>query len=150
MQSFRWLGIGLAGLGVGLVINSLLGPLAGDVIRYHYHFSETLQNQGIGLDAVSLALVAPLSLGPAILAFRSHPSAPVLALGPAIYTMYMSVQYVVGPEYLVLPGNNEQFFLFHVGLFILGGMIALRAWTGFTTDGLPPQTRNAKRALGGF
>ena len=91
----RWLGVGLLLLGAGLVINSLLGPLVGDVIQYR--FSESMINQGIGLDAVSLIFVAPLSVYAGILVLRGRSSGFVLALGPAVYTMYMSVQYVIGP-----------------------------------------------------
>jgi hypothetical protein len=32
----------------------------------------------------------------------------------------MSIQYVVGPEYLTLPGNNERFFVLHLALLIAG------------------------------
>lgn len=146
MRPHGWLGIGLIVLGVALVANALLGPLVGDLIRYH--FSETLLNQGIGLDAASLFFVAPLSVGAGVLMLSGHPAAPVIALGPAIYTAYMSVQYVVGPEYLVLPGNNERFFPFHLGLFILAGTIAVRAWAVIDPQGLPPGSQRGARGFG--
>jgi hypothetical protein len=143
----RWLAFGLITLGGGLVANSLLGPLIGDVIRYR--FSETLLNQGIGLDAASLFLVAPLSVGAGILVLRGHPAGPVLALGPAIYAAYMSVQYAVGPEYLVLAGNNERFFPFHLGLFVLAIVVAVGAWAEVDPQDLPPVSRRAARWSGG-
>jgi hypothetical protein len=146
MRSHPWLGIGLIALGVGLVANSLLGPLLGDLIRYR--FSETLLNQGVGLDAASLVFVAPLSVGAGVLVLRGHPAGPVLALGPAIYAAYMSVQYAVGPEYLVLPGNNERFFPLHLGLFILADAIAVRAWAAIDPEGLPPRSRRGARWFG--
>ena len=145
--SHRWLAVGLIALGAGLVANSLLGPLIGDVIRYR--FSETLLNQGIGLDAASLFLVAPLSVGAGILVLRGHPAGPILALGPAIYAAYMSVQYAVGPEYLVLAGNNERFFPFHLGLFVLAIVVAVGAWAGVDPQNLPPVSRRAARWSGG-
>jgi hypothetical protein len=146
-RAHRWLAIGLVALGAGLFTNSLLGPLIGDVIRYR--FSETLLNQGIGLDAASLFLVAPLSVSAGILTLRSHPAGPVLALGPAVYTAYMSVQYAIGPEYLELPGNNERFFPFHLLLFVLAILVAVGAWAAIDHENLPPMSRRAARRLGG-
>ncbi|MCI0438920.1 MAG: hypothetical protein L0177_07275, partial [Chloroflexi bacterium] len=138
-RSHRYLGFGLILLGVALIANSLLGPLASEMIEYH--FSETLINQGIGLDAVSLIVAAPLSIIAGVLALRGHSAAPALALGPAVYSLYMAVQYPIGPEYLSLPGNNERFFLFHVGLFIVGGAVELRAWTLIDHEPLPTLSR---------
>jgi hypothetical protein len=51
--SYGWLGFGVVALGVGLAMLALLGPLVFSVIDYRV--SETLRNQTIGLDAVSLA-----------------------------------------------------------------------------------------------
>ena len=50
----------LVALAVGFVVNSPLRPLGTDVVTYP--FSETLVNQTIGLEAVSLLVVAPWSL----------------------------------------------------------------------------------------
>ena len=50
----------LLALGAGLAVVALLGPLASGVIDYHV--TETLRNQTIGLDAVSLLAVSPLSV----------------------------------------------------------------------------------------
>jgi hypothetical protein len=123
----RWLGLGSIALGACLAVVSLLGPVALDVI--HYRITETLRNQTIGLDTVSLAVVAPLAVAIGVLALRRHPAAPVLALGPASYSVYMLTQYVVGPEYLRLPGNNERFFPLYLSLFVLAGALGLRAWS---------------------
>lgn len=125
--SQRGLGIALIGLGSGLGLNALLGPLAADVIRYR--FSETLVLQGIGLDLISLALVAPLCmvLGGALLRGRRRAALPALAVSS--YGAYMSIQYVIGPEYLELAGNNERFFAFHLSLFVLSLLTAVRSWT---------------------
>jgi hypothetical protein len=51
-RRFPWLAYGLFALAGGLVANSLFGPLVSETIRYHY--SDSLLNQGIGLDAVAL------------------------------------------------------------------------------------------------
>ena len=50
--------LGLMAIGVGLATVAVLGPLAAGVVDYHV--TETLRNQTIGLDAVSLLVVAPL------------------------------------------------------------------------------------------
>src|SRR4051812_40121205 len=60
-----WLARGLAGLAAGLALLAVLGPLVTGVVDYRV--SETLRHQTIGLDAVSLGLVAPLALAAAAL-----------------------------------------------------------------------------------
>lgn len=139
----RAAGPALLVLAAALAANSLLGPLAAGVIRYR--FSETLLRQGIGLDLVSLVVVAPLLTRAGFLALRGRPRAPVLALGPAAYVTYMAVQYAVGPEYLTLPGNNERFFALHVVLFALGLVLAAWAWSAVEAAGLAPTTRRGER-----
>jgi hypothetical protein len=144
----RWLGIGLIALAAGLSVNSLLGPLVTDVIRYHV--TTLLLNQTIGLDAVSLALVAPLSGVAGLLVFRAHPAAPVLAFAPAVYAAYMFPQYILGPDYLRLEGNNELLFPLHLALFSLGGAVALLAWRAVDAERLPPISRRKERLVGGL
>lgn len=82
-------------LGVGLITNSLLGPFVADAI--HYPLSESVLNQTVGLEAVSLFLAAPLCVLAGVLAINGRATGPILAFGPA-YTAYMFLQYVVGPE----------------------------------------------------
>jgi hypothetical protein len=137
------LAAGLFGLGAGLAANALLGPLGLEVIRYR--FSTTLTNQGIGLDAVALFGVAPLSVFAGIMVLRGHRAGAVLAFVPAAFTAYMAPQYAVGPEYLSLPGNNEQFFLLHLGLFILGVATIFGAWRAVDPARLAPASRASDR-----
>lgn len=143
---YGWLGFGLLGLGVGLGLVAILGPLLFGVI--HYRVTETYRNETIGLDAVSLALVTPAAIAVGVLALRRHVSAPVLALGPAAYSAYMLVQYVLGPQYLRLPGNNERFFPLFLALFILAGAIGIRAWNSIDLGRLPPLDVQRARLLG--
>lgn len=145
MSANRWLGIGLLGLGAGMAVNSLLGPLVTDAVRYHV--TTLLLNQTIGLDAVSLAIVVPLSVAAGVLALRAHPAAPLLALGPASYAAYMFPQYVVGPDYLRLPGNNELLFPLHVALFALGLALVVLAWSATDAERLP-SSRRRDRVVG--
>lgn len=125
-------------LGLALATNSLLGPLVGEVIRYHYGAS--MVNQAIGLDAVALLFATPLALVAAWLIHRDHPAGPVLALAPATFAAYMMPQYVVGPDYLGLPGNNEDFVLAHIAVFVLAVAVAVLAWRGIDRSRLLPGT----------
>lgn len=141
------LGRTLLALGPLLAANSLLGPLALEVIRYR--FSDSLLAQGIGLDAVSLVVVAPLAVAAGVLTLRRRPLGPVLGLGIGAYVAYMSVQYVVGPEYLDLPGNNERFVLLHLGLLVLGLVTTAGAWTVARRTPLPPASERGARRWAG-
>jgi len=142
-QASAVLGLGLIALGIGLAVVALLGPLVTGVIEYHV--TETLRNQTIGLDAVSLLIVAPLSLVAALLVFRRHVAGPALALGIGAYTSYMLVQYVLGPEYLRLPGNNELLFPLYLALFALGWIVVLAAWNALDTERVPHSRRRDRR-----
>ena len=133
-----WLAFGLIGIALGLGAVALLGPLATDVIDYHV--TETLRNQTIGLDAVSFLLVAPLSFLAAILVTRGRRAGAALALGVGAYTSYMFIQYVVGPEYERLPGNNELLFPLYLSLFTLGWLVFVGAWRA-----LEPGERSSSR-----
>jgi hypothetical protein len=139
--------VGIASIGLGLVLaaNALLGPLVGGVIAWH--FSESLLNQGLGLDAFSLAVVAPLAIVAGIGLVRGRPWAAAVAGSVATYTMYMSIQYVIGPEYLRDPGNSERFFVLYLALFIVGGGVALGAWHALRWILPPDRPRRRERAL---
>jgi len=137
-----WLAYALFGLAGGLVANTVLGPLFTGTIAYHY--SESLINQGIAVDAVALA-GAVIAVVAAFLVKRGHRAGPVLALIPGAFTAYMSPQYLIGPDYLGLPGNNERFFLLHLGLFVLGLGVILAAWSAVDREWLAPQSRVSDR-----
>ena len=130
-----WLPAWLLVLCVGLVVNVALGPLGVGAIRYH--FSTSMRNQLIGLDTVTLFVVVPMALVVAVMAVRRHPSASVMAIAPGLFVAYMLPQYVVGPDYLNLPGNNQRFFLLHLSLFVLGVAVAVIGWVTIDHDRLP-------------
>jgi hypothetical protein len=96
-----------------------------------------MRNQLIGLDLVALFVVAPLALLAGVLALRRHPSAPVLAIAPGLFVAYMLPQYIVGPDYLHIRGNNQRFFLLHLTLFVLGVAVTVIGWTTIDDDQLP-------------
>jgi hypothetical protein len=148
MQSTRWLGAGLITLGAAVAAGALLGPFGLEVI--HYRTSATTLNQIIGGDAAALLLVAPAAILVGLLAWRRHPAAPVLALAPASFAVYTATQLIVGQEYLRLPGNNERFFPLLLGIFLLGGAVALGAWSGIDPTRLPATSRRLDRMAGGL
>lgn len=129
--------ISLLLLGVALAVNSLLGPQFAQILVYP--FSETLLNQTRGLELFSLVVLVPLCVVAAILTWRRHPAASVLAFAPAAYVVYMFYQYIVGPSYDYVP----PFILFHLGIFIVGLAVLIRSWTMMAT--LPPLPHPAAR-----
>jgi hypothetical protein len=143
-----WLAVGLMILGAGAAVVGLLGPLVGEVIRYHA--SEGAVNQIVGGDVAGLLLVAPVSILAGILVWRRRLEGPVLALGPSVYALYMYSQLALGGDYIRYPGNSERFFPLYLGLFILAGAIAIRSWTMIDIHLLPPTRRWVDRILGVF
>jgi hypothetical protein len=139
----RWFPWALFAHAAGLVLTSLSGPLAMSAIDYRY--SETMLNQATGLDAFALLVVAPVAVGAGVLSLRGHRAGPLIALGPAVFALYMLVQYVIGPDYLAIDGNGERFFLWFVAQFVLSGAIAFQAWSLADT---PPTSDRQRRRRG--
>lgn len=136
MQSHRLLAIASVLLGLLVAASAILGPLWLDVIRQR--ISENVENQVIGADAVSLALVAPLAVIAGILWWREHRLAPLVALGPAIYAVYIYFQYILaGADYLRYEGNSESYFPLFYAVVLLGLIITVAAWRSIDTDSLP-------------
>ena len=147
-QRARWTCGALVALAAGVALAALLGPLTGGPI--HYHVSVDALNQVIGGDLVAVALVAPVSLFAALLAWRVHPAAPVVALGPAVFAVYTYTQLAIGGEYARYEGNSERFFILHLAIFVLGSAIALRSWASIKALRFPPMDRRSRRVLGWF
>jgi hypothetical protein len=89
--------LALLAMSIGNVATIALGPLVLGVVDYP--IGESVLNQLLGLEIVTLAVVVPWSAWSALRCLRGDPLGPVLAIGPAAYTAYMVAQYVVGPEY---------------------------------------------------
>lgn len=130
----------LIALGAGLALLSLLGPVGIEKIDYRIA-DQIVRSQLLGLDAVSLLIVAPLAVAAGVLALRGHPAWALLALGPALYAAYMVPQYVLGPDYLEREGNNERFFLLLLVLFVLALTAAVAAWGALSLDRLRTSAR---------
>ncbi len=143
-----WLAGGLIMLGFGAAAVALLGPLATEVIRYHA--SDGAVNQIAGGDVAGLVLVAPLSVVAGVLVWRRHRAGAVLALGPAVYALYMYAQLTLGGDVARYRGNSERFFPLFIGLFVLAGAIAIRAWITIDPATLPGHSRTIERVLGWY
>ncbi len=138
-------GIGLLFLGVLIATSAILGPLVLGVIKFHV--SAGAEAQLVGGEVVSLFVVAPLAVIAGVLWLRRNPLAPTLALGPAGYSLYMYVQYVVGAQYERYPGNNEYAFPLYVTLIILSWSIGLSAWRALASMPLPQLSSGTRRIL---
>ena len=145
-SSNRPLAGGLALLGGLVVLYAVLGPLVLDAI--HFRTSASGLNQIRGGDLAALAVVAPSCFAIAWLAWRGHPAAPVLALAPGLFAMYMYSQLILANEYLYRPGNVERFFPLLLGMFILAAAIVLRCWGLARSEQLPESTRRLQRGSG--
>jgi hypothetical protein len=143
----RWMALATVLLGLGAAAISLLGPLVTGTIEYHA--SDNAVNQIAGGDFAGLFLVAPVSLASAFLLWRQHRAGPVLAIGPAFYALYMYSQLAVSGDLAQYPGNSERFFLLYLGLFVLAGGIAIRAWS-LMEGNLPTPSRKMDRGLAWF
>lgn len=144
----RWLGAGLIVLGLGAALVALLGPLVLEVIEYHA--SEGAVNQVAGGDVAGLFLVAPVSIFAGALTWRGRIVGPVLGMGPAVYALYMYSQLALGGDVSRYPGNSELFFPLYLGLFLLGGAIAVSSWQAVETRMLAAASRWVDRAVAVF
>lgn len=124
-------------LAVLLVGNTLAGPLgAGSV---NYSVSGTLKYQLIGLELVTVLIVAPIATWSGVLLWSGRPAGAFLGFGPGSYTAYMFVQYVLGPNY----GHYRPAAFVHLGLFTLG--CAVTAWCWAAAGRHPVTTLGRKR-----
>ncbi len=125
-----------------LNLNTVLGPLVTGLVDYP--ISEGVRNQLIGLEIVTVLIIAPLCIAAGFLAIRGHRAAGVVGFGPAAYTAYMFVQYVLGPEY----ENYRLITLFQLGVFSFGVVLAMWAWTVIDNQSLPVFNRRTERRYG--
>jgi hypothetical protein len=146
MRSNRLLGAGLFSLGGLVIVYAVLGPLVLDVI--HFRTTASGLNQIRGGDLAALVVVVPICMAVGWLAWRGHRAAPVLALAPTIFAMYMYSQLILGNEFLHLPGNVERFFGLLLAMFLLATVVAVRCWGLTRPEELPPSTRRLERGSG--
>ncbi|MGZ5403536.1 MAG: hypothetical protein ACXWDL_02685 [Nocardioides sp.] len=138
----RGFGVLLLLLAAGLLVNSAIGPLGADLVGYP--ISETLRHQLIGLEVVTVALVVPWCTLAGVAALRGEAVSAVLAFGPASYTLYMFIQYVLGPEY----ADYRAVALFHLSVVTLSGGLTLWAWALSRSTPLPVRSPRTDRLYG--
>jgi len=135
-------------LGAGIAIGAVLGPLVTGVIRFRT--SVNAENQFIGGEVVSLAVVAPALVTAGVLWLREVRVAPALAVGPALYAVYTYVTAVLGQEYSRYPGNVEKFFLLYAALVAGGAAVATMAGAALVGMELPPVPDRLRRFTAGL
>jgi len=131
-------------LAAALLLNSVLGPLVLGVISYPV--SETVENQLIGLELVTVFLVVPWTVFAGLAALRGDPAAPLLGFAPCAYAAYMFVQYVLGPEY----SHYRVTALAQLGILVLAGGTMLWSWSLAAKVPLPPMSRATATRNGVF
>lgn len=146
MRTNRLLGAGLFSLGGLVIVYAVLGPLVLDVI--HFRTTASGLNQIRGGDLAALVVVVPICMAVGWLAWRGHRAAPVLALAPTIFAMYMYSQLILANEFLHLPGNVERFFGLLLAMFLLATVVAVRCWGLARPEELPSSTRRLERGSG--
>ncbi len=129
-----------------IITYGILGPLM--LNQIHFRTSSSGLNQIRGGDLAALAVAAPVCLVVGALAWRGHSAAPVLALAPALFSMYTYSQLILGNEYLQLPGNVEQFFPLLLAMFLLAAGVALLGWNQAVPKNLPPMSGRLRRGSG--
>lgn len=138
MKRQHIVGAALVALGAGVAANALLGPLALGVIRSHNSASGI--HQLIGGEAISLIVVAPLSVAAGALWLRGH------RVAPALYALYTYTTEIVVAQYARYPGNSERFLPLHIGLLALGGTVAVAAWSALESAPPPIPTPRLRAA----
>jgi hypothetical protein len=132
--------------GALITTSAALGPLVLDVLRYRT--SDSGLAQIVGTDLTVVVLVAPLCVWIGRLAWQAHPAAPVLALAPAVFTIYVWTQLLLGNEFGRLPGNVEWFAPLLLAVVGVGVAVAVRASSALRHSAVPPWGRRLERATG--
>jgi hypothetical protein len=148
MKTERVAGFGSIALGLGIIASALLGPLVFGVIEFRV--SEGAEGQLIGGDVVSLGVAGPLAIIAGALWLRWLRIAPLLAIGPALYSVYMYFQLIIGPDYVRYDGNSEDFFPLFIALVAGGWMVAVAGWTSVKSGALPEPPAALRRAAAGL
>lgn len=93
----RTYGVLLLVLAGSLLANSLAGPLFRGLVTYPV--SETVTNQLLGLELVTVFIVVPWATLAGVAGVRGARASPLFGFAPSAYAAYMLVQYILGPEY---------------------------------------------------
>jgi len=148
MTRYRIAGLGSISLGTGIAVSAILGPLVLNAIEFRT--SNSIENQFVGGEIVSLAVVAPAAIAGGVLWLRGHRLAAPLALGPALYAAYTYTTAALGQEYARYDGNVEKFFPLYAGLVAGGAAIAAFAWGRLNEVEAPVLPDGLRKTLAGI
>jgi hypothetical protein len=146
MLQSRLAGYALIALGLGIAAVSLLGPLALGFIDWR--IAGNTETQLVGQDIIGLVLVAPVAVAAGVLWIRRHRLAPALALGPALFSLYTFMSYVLSPDYHRYAGNNENAYPLLLGIIILSWATAAAAWSALDRRAVPHLSDRVRKGLG--
>lgn len=142
---FAYLSIILA---FGVIVAAILGPLVTGVIELH--LPDLLVNQYLGGEVATVFIAAPMLLAAGVLWLRGSRIAPVLAFGPALYTVYTFVTAVIGQEYLMYDGNAERAFPLYAALIASGLFVAAFSGTEIARQPAPVLSDGLRRVTAGI
>ncbi len=132
--------------GILVTAGAVLGPLVLDVL--HYRTSASGLDQIRGSDLAAVAVVAPVCVWVGTLARQGHPAAPILALAPGGFAVYIWTQLLLGSEWGRYPGNVEWVAPLLLGVVGVGAAVAVRATRALRTRPSLPWSRRMERATG--
>lgn len=145
----RSLGLGLVAVGLASAALALLGPLVGDVLRYHVSSGAT--SQVMGGDVAGLFLVAPVSITAGVLVLRGRLLGVALGMGPAAYGLYTWFQLATTGDPGRYPGTASSFFPLLEIFFVLAAWVLARCWQELgRARPLPVASGGADRVTGIF
>jgi hypothetical protein len=136
----------LVAQGALVTAGALLGPLWFDAL--HFRTSASGLDQIRGSDLAAVAVVAPLCVWVGALARQGHPAAPVLALAPGGFAVYIWTQLLVGNEWHRYPGNVEWFAPLLLGVVGVGAAVVVRASRALRARPPLAWSRRLERASG--
>ncbi|TFV79521.1 hypothetical protein E4P39_02560 [Blastococcus sp. CT_GayMR19] len=142
----RTLAVLLFAEGTLVTTAAVLGPLVLDVL--HYRTSASGLDQIRGSDLAALTVMAPLCVWIGTLARGGHPAAPLLAMAPAGFSVYIWTQLLFGNEWGRLPGNVEWFAPLLLAVVGVGVAVAIRATRALRGQPPLPWSRRMERATG--
>jgi hypothetical protein len=132
--------------GTLVTAGAVLGPLVLDVL--HYRTSSSGLDQIRGSDLAAVAVVAPSCVWIGRLAQQGHPAAPLLALAPGGFAVYIWTQLLLGSEWDRYPGNVEWFAPLLLGVVGVGVAVCMRAGPALRDQPRLWWSRRTERATG--
>lgn len=132
---------------LGILIAGVLGPLVTGMIRFR--LPDAAVNQYVGGEIVTMFIAAPALIAAGVLWLRNHRLAPVIAIGPAAYTVYTFITAIVGQEYGRYDGNVENAFFLYAGLVLGGWLLVVLAGLDLLMANVPTMPDGLRNVTAG-